>query len=116
MSYARFTDYSVLCDHAGAMGERCHVLIWGTEMGLGDGMTVREVRRWAADRGWKSRRVELGDEGGCRRHAVTQDFCPACATNALAGDPEAAAKEETRENALRGSGRSRAVWSRAHSL
>lgn len=77
MSYIRFTDRGVMCDHQGS--ERCHVLIYGTEMGLGDGMTLKSVRYRAGKRGWKSRRVPSEQGLG-----VTQDFCPECAPEAMA--------------------------------
>jgi hypothetical protein len=75
----KFTDHGVSCDEPG-----CLACLWGSQMGLRGGMTLRYVRKMASERGWKTgvRLPPLKMDDRVPRYG---DFCPAHASAAPSG-------------------------------
>ena len=65
MSVLRYTDIAVSCN-------QCDDVLWGSAMGLPDGMTESQVRRCAQLHGWTSTRFYPRGQDKLR----TEDYCP----------------------------------------
>jgi hypothetical protein len=70
VSGLKYTDHGVMCDR-----DDCWTALWGSSMGLRDGMTLTHVRIRAGYRGWRSEKVPPQKMDSYSSRVL--DFCPA---------------------------------------